>query len=418
MRGSSRQAYRNGPSKMHGEAERSNGAVRIFPWAFLLACFVFWWLPSVLYRMAGMEDPIRIRTVVVSLSALAAFAAGYLLRPVRSRGELPASVFDRCQALAWRATVWLTVPALALAIRFFHYRSGIAYGEGQGLSTLEQAVFYAHMYFGFLFLGAAKDTAEDRRRALWASLLVILPRVIVSLRWGRFFVVQALAPILFIALARGWLRMSRKLWIGFACLGLAVVFVPSLTRGDQVVGNEGLVRFFAEGGTLKLFQDNKDLNLYNRCPPLLVSLTDGFVPYREMGVCTLNIWGERHVAATLDRILAYNDPTTEGTLTGPGANYILELYLSGGIGAILVGSLVFGMTCRWFAGWIGRRSLFAGIWAECLTRGLLAPRGTLGYVYQLIPVLVVATGIVILVAMAAPRRREPAAEAERVSVAG
>lgn len=124
------------------------------------------------------------------------------------------------------------------------------------------------------------------------------------------------------------------------------------------------------------------------------------------------------MAATLDRILAYNDPTTEGTLTGPGANYILELYLSGGIGAILVGSLVFGMTCRWFAGWIGRRSLFAGIWAECLTRGLLAPRGTLGYVYQLIPVLVVATGIVILVAMAAPRRREPAAEAERVSVAG
>jgi len=337
------------------------------------------------------------------------------LRPVRFRRELSAAVFNRCESLAWRATVWLTIPALVLAARFYEYRSGIAYGTGQGLSAPEQAVFYAHMYFGFLFLGTAKDGEQDRKRVLWASLLVILPRMIVSLHWGRFFVVQALAPILFIALARGWLRMSRKRWIQFACLGLAVIFIPSLTRGDQVGGNEGLVKFFAEGGTLKLFQDNKDLNLYNRCPPLLVSLTDGFVPYGELGVCTVNLWGERNLAATLDRILAYNDPTTEGTLTGPGANYLLELYLSGGIAAILVGSLLFGMSCRWFAEWMGRRSLFAGIWAECLTRALLAPRGTLGYVYQMIPVLTVATGIVILVAMAAPRRE---AAAEHVSVAG
>jgi len=48
-------------------------------------------------------------------------------------------------------------------------------------------------------------------------------------------------------------------------------------------------------------------------------------------------------------------------------------------------------------GWIGKRSLFSGIWAECLTRALMAPRGSLGYVYERIPSLVLSTLLVIVV---------------------
>jgi hypothetical protein len=48
-------------------------------------------------------------------------------------------------------------------------------------------------------------------------------------------------------------------------------------------------------------------------------------------------------------------------------------------------------------GWVGKRSLFSGIWAECLTRALLAPRGDLGYVFERIPSLVCATLLVVLV---------------------
>ena len=45
--------------------------------------------------------------------------------------------------------------------------------------------------------------------------------------------------------------------------------------------------------------------------------------------------------------------------------------------------------------WSCSRSLFVGIWVECLTRALLAPRGNLGYVYERIPSLVLATFFVV-----------------------
>ena len=100
--------------------------------------------------------------------------------------------------------------------------------------------------------------------------------------------------------------------------------------------------------------------------------------------------------ATLERILTDNDPGSfHGTVSGTGSNYLLELYVTGGMFAVYLGSAVFGFTCRRFVKWIGLRSLFAGIWAECLTRALLAPRGNLGYVYERIPSLVLATLAVI-----------------------
>ena len=77
---------------------------------------------------------------------------------------------------------------------------------------------------------------------------------------------------------------------------------------------------------------------------------------------------------------------------------MLELYLTGGIGAIIFGSFLFGLTSRCFLGLISGRSLFAGIWAECLSRALFAPRSTLGYVYERIPSLLMATMIVVAVA--------------------
>jgi hypothetical protein len=158
-----------------------------------------------------------------------------------------------------------------------------------------------------------------------------------------------------------------------------------------VLGQDEIVAFFVTGSTLRVFQDNKDLNLSDRCPPLLVSMTAKLIPYGLLNVCTVDIWGEKGLPATLDRILADNDPTTEGTLNGPGSNYLLELYLTGGVAAVILGSLLFGFSARCFVSWIRTPSLFAGIWAQCLTRALLAPRGNLGYVYEQVPVLVLAS---------------------------
>jgi hypothetical protein len=188
----------------------------------------------------------------------------------------------------------------------------------------------------------------------------------------------------------------------FLLLAAALIFVPSYTRGDDFRGGDAFIQFFASGSSLRTYQENLDLDLTGRCPPLLVSLTAKTVPYKWLGICTIDIWQFKGLPATLDRILAYNEPGSDFALTGPGSNYLLELSLTGGLPAVFAGSALFGFMCRRFVGWMGRRSLFAGIWAECLTRALLAPRGNLGYVFERVPSLMATT--LLLVALVAATR--------------
>lgn len=382
--------------------ERPHRPIRkVYLTAFMLSSFLFWWLPSVLFHIAGLKDPLHNWTLWVSFFALAAFIVGYKVKPFRVRKQLPESTYDRCERLAYLATIWWSIPALIVAIIFFLSRSGVAYGTGSSIPGSFQAVLYLHLFVGLLFLGASRAERGNDRKVILASILLILPRLIISLHWGRFFVAQAVIPVAFIAIARGWVRLSWKRVLQLCLIGLIVVFVPSLTRGDRLAQQGKLIQFFAAGSTLNLFQNNLSLNLDGRCPPLLVSLTAQIFPYHELGICTLDVWGEKNIPATLDRILAYNQPGSEGNLTGPGANYILGLYLTGGLAGILIGAFLFGYTNSCFTEWISRRSLYAGIWAVCLTRSLLAPRNTLGYVYERIPSLVLATWAVVLIAYAA-----------------
>jgi hypothetical protein len=366
--------------------------------SFLFACTLFWWLPSIIYRlMLNIDDPVSNGSILISVLAISCFGLGYLF-PQSSRriSFVPDALMDRCTELAWTLTVLLAIPAILIAIRFSLYRASVDYGTGEGLPFLDQAVFYLHLFFGFMFLGGARH-GKDKRGILIAVILLVLPRLIVSLHWGRFFLAQGILPIVIIVIARGWVKLSAKRMLQLAVLAIAIVFVPSLTRGDNLAGSNEVVQFFAEGSTLKLFQDNSDLDLSGRCPPLMVSMTAKVVPYHIMGVCVIDLWGMKDLPATLDRILTYNEPGSVDSLTGTGSNYLLELNLSGGFVSVLLGSAIFGLTCRKFIVWAGRRSLFAGIWAECLTRALLAPRSDLGYVYERIPTLVLATALVVIV---------------------
>lgn len=393
------------------------GTTRLFFAAFVFACLLFWWLPSALFRLLDMESPVRSWTLWVSGLGLAAYAAGYFIGPSRVRAffepvihvrkvAFSPATMDACEALAYMATVVAAIPALLLALRFFLYRLRVEYGQGVGIPFIYQVVLYVHLFLGFLFLGIARTVPQNRRRIAIACILVTLPRLIISLRWGRFFFAQAAVPILFIALARGWVRLTGKRTALLVVLGAFLIFVPALTRGNNFLGQDDFVTFFASGGSLELFQDNIGLNLSDRCPPLLVSLTAKAIPYSLLDVCTVDIEGRKAMPATLDRILTNNDPSTEGTLLGTGSNYLLELYLTGGVAAIIAGSVVFGFTSRCFVQWIGGRSAFAGIWAECLSRALFAPRGNLGYVYERIPSLVLATLLVLWLAWLAQARAE------------
>jgi hypothetical protein len=375
---------------------RRHEAVRgkwFFLGAFVFSCFLFWWLPSVLFRLfAHAEDAVRMDTIAVSAVALALFVGGYLM-PWRSRARrgMSAPMMDSCEELAYRAVLLLALPALVIALVYFNGRAGVDYGAGDPIPSSFQAILYTHLFFAFLYLGAAEPEIHGWRRVLLVIWLVSLPRLIDSLRGGRFFLAQAVVPAVLMAVARGWIRLSAARMAQFLLLAAAIIFVPSYTRGDDFRGGDAFIQFFASGSSLRTYQENLDLDLTGRCPPLLVSLTAKTVPYHWLGICTIDIWQTKGLPATLDRILAYNEPGSEVALTGPGSNYLLELSLTAGLPAVFAGSAFFGFICRRFVGAIGRRSLYAGIWAECLTRALLAPRGNLGYVFERIPSLVLAT---------------------------
>jgi hypothetical protein len=329
----------------------------------------------------------------ISIGSLATFALGYVSPAPRFASFASSeTVLNSCEAFSYKAALILAIPAFLVAIEFAAYRTTVSYNEGYGISLAQQAVLYVHLFFGLLYVGTAKDLAHDKRKLLLVCFLTITPRLLISLRWGRFFAAQAIVPILFIAMARGWVTMSCKRVAQIALLALFILFVPALTRGDDIIGidemgHPQIVSYFGYMNTLYYFPDNIDIDY--PCPPLLVSLTAKLIPYPVIGVCTTDVGDDKGITATLDRLITkrYSDDL----MAGSGGNYLLELYLTGGIPAIAIGTVLFGFTCRCFVDFLAYRSIYAGIWAECLSRALFAPRGTLGYVYERIPSLIVAT---------------------------
>jgi hypothetical protein len=366
---------------------------------FIFATLLFWWMPSLLFRfVAHFADPIEDSTIAISVGALALFVLGYLL-PARTSASrfLPAALMDSCEDFAYNATIVLFIAALPAAILCWSSMSGGVSTIGGHIPSAAQVLFYVHMFFAFMCLGSSDPTKHGWRRYRIIAILLILPRLIVSLHGGRFFVAQAIVPVVLIAIARGWIHFSTARIVQISALAAAIIFVPAATRGDDISGPNGVVEFLAGGGSLRLFQDNKDLSLNGRCPPLLVSMTAKIIPYGPLGVCVIDDFaGLKKLPATAGRIITDNDPLSfHGTTSGTGSNYLIELYLAGGLFAAFAGSAIFGVLCRHFIGWIGHRSIFAGIWAESLTRALLAPRGELGYVFERIPSLVLATLLVV-----------------------
>lgn len=381
-----------------------NRARWLFPCAFVFACVLFWWLPDLLCAWLKLPDPIEPRTISISILALGVFLAGYLIPSGGGRrGLLSGPTLDLCEAFAWKATLVVAAPAMLVGISFAVYRAGVAYGAGRGIPFLFQAILYIHLFFGYMYLGSvAGIEGRNRRRVLIASALIILPRLLISLHWARFFVGQTIVIVLLIAMARGWLRLSFARWVQLALLAAAVVFVPALTRGDPLAGDDAngsprIVVFFQAGSTLGFFQNYQDLHA--KCPPLLVSMTAQLIPYSWLHLCTMTVGEVRDTPALLSSILTRQQ--SNDFALGTGSIYLLELYLTGGIAAILLGSCFFGVSCRWFVEQLGHRSAISGIWAESLVRALFAPRGNLGYVYERIPSLLLTTTAVIVLFRAA-----------------
>ena len=397
-------------SGLRVEEQRNNPLTWPFLAGFAGCCVLFWWLQSLLLHFwLGADLSLEPKTLWISAGALATFALGYIL-PAPKFPLLSTSIMtlDRCEDFSYRATLVLAFPAFLVAIRYFAYRLSVAdYFEGQGITLPEQAVMYVHLFVGLLYLSAIADPKKDKRKLALVTLLIVAPRLLVALRWRRFYAAQAIVPIILIALARGWVAVSLKRFLQIAVLGLFILFVPALTRGDKVFGEDEygtpqVVNYFGYMNSLGFFQDNQNLQ-YN-CPPILVSFTEKIIPYSALGICTVDVGKDKGMPAALDVLLTKQE--SDDYMAGTGGNYILELYLAGGLTAVFVGSVVFGFACRRFVQLTGHRTLYAGIWAESLSRALLAPRGNLGYVFERIPSELIATWLILAVAWAAAVLRQ------------
>jgi hypothetical protein len=375
----------------------------LFLGTFALSCFFFWWLRSILLReVVHVKDSVNDETIAISALALCLFVIGYLF-PVFSRpkSQIAGKTLDACGDFAYRSTQAIFVPALLVAIQLLRSHIDLDYGSGAPVPRVFQAVLYLHLFFGFMYFGAADPEKQGFRRLWIVTILVTFPRLIISIHGARFILAQAIVPALLIAVARGWVRFSFKRIVQIFALAIVIIFVPAITRGDEVIGQDNTLTIVVGNDILGLYQDNTDLSVDENCPPLFVSLTAKVIPYGMLGICTMDIGGLKNMPATLARILTHNDPLSRnGTIAGTGSMYLLELYITGGLWAVFVGSALFGYSCRFFIGWLSRRSLYSGIWAECLTRALLAPRGNISYVYERIPSLILATMLVILIVSA------------------
>lgn len=392
---------------------------RLYLTAFFATCFLFWWLPSFYYCFVlHLPNPVSGWSVWVSVLAASLYFVGYRFAIFPTGVKIVSSeVTNGCEWLSGKLTKILFVPAFFYAVYFYFAHRQEYYGDIY-IPTLASSIFYLCLFFGLMYLSTVRSQKNIKQKVFIASLLVVFPRIIVSLNYGRLFVAFAILPIIFIFIARGWMRLTFKRAIGLFLLGICIVVVPSVLRGDFKSHSSGItgtnMRMFSgnfrmfvgtwllSGSTLRVFDQFHETSFLGMCSPLLVSLTEQVIPYKTLGVCTVPYAGGTRVADS-DAVVSYAGDANSLTRTGTAATFILDLYWFGGIFAVAIGSLVMGFTCRLFVELIGHRSVFCGIWAECLVRSLFSILNAYGIVYQRIPSLMLATFFCVLVVKAALR---------------
>lgn len=354
---------------------------------FFISCSVFWWLGNL------ADDPnwtITYETNILSIISFILISAAYFLYKPKKK-EVIVSVPQYGEKLLFLIFSILTVLSLAVSLDFMSLRMDFTYGEGDNISLPTQVIMYAHLFFGIFFFGIiAQRLQTSKIKIIMVPILLLTPRLIVSLVWGRFYLVQALLPLIFMTLISPHYKFNWKHPILICVMGLFVFIVPPIFRGDDLQSTESLKNFLIHGSTLSLIDKYSYLKNTIKCNPFIVSSTSKMFPYSFFGLCTIDVWGEKGLPATLDRLLAYEETGNIDILAGPGSNLLLELQLSGGFIGVVLGSILFGFMNKFSAVKLYGNPVYASIWVEILTRSLLVPRSNFGYVIERIPALFIA----------------------------
>ena len=315
---------------------------------FLIGVAAFWVVPEgirIVYFNTYQDDAVygylALSACVVAVSYL--LAAAWLGRTaVDTR---PPADRDAALRLSARVIGYLAPVCMLLAVAFIGMRWGTEYGEGDSMPYVFQIFLYAHLYTFFFYLRFVDEKEVKSRRFVLLSLAVLLPRLLISTHWGRFFVGQAMLPFVFAMLVGGnvMVRMRHVLIIvlGAGC----IYFVLPWLRGDDVggQGTESVLRFIAGGGPVHLVGQVEDVEqAYPNVNFLMTGLVGPFAPNLLSAEERIDIWGQEGAPLTLDRAFAELEGIGFYSLTGPGSVYVADLLVLGGMAALVAGSIVIG----------------------------------------------------------------------------
>jgi hypothetical protein len=315
---------------------------------FMVGVIVFWAVPEgirIAYFNTYQDDTVyyylTLSTAVVALS--------YVLAAVWLKGAVAVTPLpaDRDAALRLSARVicYLAPVCMVLAMVFVGMRWGTEYGEGDSMPYVFQIFLYAHLYTFFFYLRFVDGTEVKSQRFVLVSLAVLLPRLLISSHWGRFFVGQAILPFVFALLVGGNVKVRMRHLLTIIIGATCIYFVLPLIRGDDVggQGTESVLRFIASGGPVHLVGQVEEIDAaYPNVNFFKTGLVGPFAPSLLSAEERIDIWGQEGAPLTLDRAFAELEGIGFYSLTGPGSVYVADLLVLGGLGMLIAGSIVIG----------------------------------------------------------------------------
>ncbi|CAN7542110.1 hypothetical protein LJR034_003719 [Caballeronia sp. LjRoot34] len=315
---------------------------------FLVGVAAFWVVPEgirIVYFNTYQDDSVygylALSACVVAVSYV--LVAAWLGR--KAADTRPPADRDAALRLSARVISYLAPVCMLLAAAFVGMRWGTEYGEGDSMPYVFQIFLYAHLYTFFFYLRFVDENEVKSRRFILLSLAVLLPRLLISTHWGRFFVGQAMLPFVFALLVGGHV-MVRLRHVLIIVLGAGCIyFVLPMLRGDDVggQGTESVLLFIAGGGPVHLVGQVEDVEqAYPNVNFLMTGLVGPFAPNLLSAEERIDIWGQEGAPLTLDRAFAEMEGIGFYSLTGPGSVYVADLLVLGGMTALIAGSIVIG----------------------------------------------------------------------------
>ncbi len=368
---------------------------------FLIGVVVFWVLPEAIrisffntYQDDGVYYHLAVSAVVV-ITAYVIASVVMARRKTTSAGAIDGAIALK---LSSNLIAYLTPVCVILAGAFIAMRWGVDYGEGDSMPYVFQVFLYAHLYLFFFYLRFIDEKEVRSRRFLLITLAVLIPRLLISTHWGRFFFGQAMLPFLFALLVGGNIVVRARHIVLILVSAGGIYFVLPLLRGDDVGSNgtESVLTFIAAGGPVNLVGQVEDVEqTFPNVNFLMTGLVGPFAPSLLSAEERIDIWGQEGAPLTLDRAFAALEGIGFYSLTGPGSVYVADLLVLGGMGALLAGSIVIGALLAFARNLYRMPALISLALFDIVSKIIFLPRTSFTYLIDRIAVLTIISAVML-----------------------